>query len=107
MDTFGELVRKKRHEQGISVRLLSEAISAHAGFSVSRSQINFIEIGKNLPTYRVALALAEELQIDTDKALRAAFKDRVQHYTEREEKYFREFLNENRRLKIDPNRITK
>jgi transcriptional regulator with XRE-family HTH domain len=107
MDTFGELVRKKRHERGISVRLLSEAISAHAGFSVSRSQINFIEIGKNLPTYRVALALAEELQIDTDKALRATFKDRVRHYTEREEKYFKEFLNENRGLKINPGRMTK
>ena len=107
MGAFGDLVRKKRREKGISVRVLSEAISKRAGANASRSNISFIETGRNLPTYGVALALAQELGIDPEKALRAAFQDRVSHYKQREKGYLEEFFGENKSVKIDVERITK
>lgn len=107
MGAFGELVRKTRREQNTSVRELSERVGKRAGPDASRSFISFIENGRNLPTYKVALALAEELGIEPEKALRAAYLDRVNHYREREKAYFEEFLSENKTVKVDTDKVTK
>lgn len=107
MGSFGEMVRKRRRDRGLSVIDLADAISKRAGANVSRSHINFIEIGRNLPTYRAAIALAEELDIDPEKALKSTFKDRVEHYRARERDYLEEFLRENKTVRVDIDRITK
>lgn len=105
MNTFGETVRKKRREKGMSVRTLAEECSKYAGAGVSRSSINFLEIGKNLPTYNVAAVLAEVLGIDIEKALREVYKERVEHYKEREKNYLSEYLNENKKISVDSEKI--
>lgn len=107
MGEFSDLVRKKRREKNMSVRELSDALSQRLGKGSTRSNISFVETGRNLPTYSVALALAQELGIDPEKALRAAFVDRVNHYRDRERAYFEEFLSENKSVKVDADKITK
>lgn len=106
MDYFGEMVRKKRREKGLSVRALVDACSER-GVRISRSSINFLEMGKNLPTYSVAFSVAEVLGIDPEKALKAVFKQRVEHLREREKSYLEEFLRENKQISLDQYRITK
>ena len=107
MVSFGEMVRKERRKEGLSVRALATACSEQAGVGISRSSVNFLEIGKNLPTYSVALSVAEVLGIDPEKALKAVFRERVEHFRDREKSYLEEFLRENKRLSLDQDKITK
>lgn len=107
LDTFPDIVRKRRKEKGITIRALADEISKRPGVNVSRSHLNFVETGRHLPSYEVAVALAQALEIDEVKALRAAYKARVEYFKNRENDYLEKFLKENKRLNIEVGRISK
>ena len=83
---FSELIREARIEKGLTIRDLEAEMREHGGLTLSRTLISFLETERRKPTYEVAYALAEVLEIDVNSALSAAFQTRRRFDISREKK---------------------
>ena len=91
MEKFSEMIARSRKEKGLSVRELSKALN-DKGYSISFAFINFIETERKKPSYSVAYALADVLDIDLKKALTLAYLARIEHNKQLEKNYLEEFI---------------
>ena len=74
MTKFSDLIRKNRENRSITVRSLERLLKErNDGPSISRSLISYLETGDRLPTYDVAYAIAEALEMDPIDAIEAAY----------------------------------
>lgn len=104
---FAELIRKKREEKNLTVRALERMLSERSGgLAISRTLISYLETGDRIPTYDVAYAVAEVLEIDIIDVIRAAYVARSEHSQDKESKYLRGFI-EKTGLGWDPDIIIK
>ena len=105
MADFSDLLRTRREEKGLTVRALERLLSeGDIGHSISRTLISYLETGDRIPTYDVAYAIAEALEIDPVEAIEAAYISRLRHSQEREAKYLKDFVDK-ASLEWDPDQI--
>lgn len=104
---FAKLIRNKREEKGLTVRALERMLHERsAGPAISRTLISYLETGDRVPTYDVAYAIADVLEIDMINTIRAAYLARLKHGQDRESRYVREFLDR-AGLELNPDIITR
>ncbi len=92
MSEFNALVRAARSGSGLSVRSLADLVNKNGITTVTGSMISAIEMGKPC-SFRLAVALADVLNLDTQKVLEAAFLARVRYAVERERHSLEECLS--------------
>jgi transcriptional regulator with XRE-family HTH domain len=95
VESFAELIKRKRLEKGLTMRGLEDELRKGGAENISRSLINLMEKNLRRPSYEVAYNLAKVLNIDTKEALRAAYRARADHDRKREETYLRDFIEGN------------
>jgi len=93
---FGDLVRERRHEMGLSLQQLKIQLLEQKDLRVSRTFLNFLETGKKKPPYDLAIALASVLGINVKEALRAAYSARAKYDRDRERGYLQRALEDNK-----------
>jgi transcriptional regulator with XRE-family HTH domain len=92
MKEFSDLLREKREEKGLTVRALERLLSERSrDSSISRTLISYLETRDRVPTYEVAYAIAEALEIDPIEAIEAACISRLKHGNEKEAKSLKDF----------------
>lgn len=95
MTEFSDLVRTKRKERGLTVRDLERLLSKRRGGpTISRTLISYLETGERVPTYYVAYAIAEALELAPIEVIEAAFISRIRHGHEREARYLEDFRDQ-------------
>ena len=105
MEDFSDLIRTRREEKGLTVRALEQLLSESGiRHSISRTLISYLETGDRIPTYYVAYAIAEALEINPVEAIEAAYISRLRHSQEREAKYLEDFVDK-ASLEWDPVQI--
>lgn len=107
METFAETIKNKRRAKGLSTRALERALAENQNLRLSRSFINYIENEKKKPTFEIAYALAQELGINTTKALKLAYRARADFDRNRERESLEKFLTERNLKGISINGIIK
>lgn len=93
METFAELIVNRRQELGLSVRELAKLLN-EKGYSVSFPFINFIETERKKPSYNLAYALADVLDIDLREALTKAYRARMEHDRQLERDYIDKLIED-------------
>lgn len=104
MEKFSELIHTQREQLGLSLRDLEKRLKED-GTNLSKTFLIFLEKEQKKPTFAVAYALSRALDIDAEKALRAAYMAREDFDKNREKEKLVEFLNEEGLTKISPENI--
>jgi len=97
MTTFGDLLRAERTKQDLSVRKLAEIISAGGITTVSGQMLTVLEKRHRPPSWRLAWAITEALDIRDEKRIRmlkSAFKARMHYWEAREGEALNSYLSQ-------------
>lgn len=106
MERFSELIHSRREQLGLSLRDLEKRLKDE-GVNLSKTFLIFLEKEKKKPTFAIAYALARALEIDPEKALKAAYRARADFDKKRDGEKLAELLVEKGLTEINPESIFK
>lgn len=104
MERFSELIHSRREELGLSLRDLEKRMKER-GVDLSKTFLVFLENERKKPTYNTAYALAKALNIDVEKALKAAYRARADFDRKKERESLEKFIKLNGLLGLDVEKI--
>ena len=87
MTTYGDLLHAERKRRNLSVRKLADIISAGGIKTVSGQMLTVLEKKHKPPSWRLAWAIIEALDIQGEKRIRmfkAVYRARMQYWKKRE-----------------------
>lgn len=104
MERFSELIRSRREKLGLSLRDLEKRMKER-GMDLSKTFLFFLENERKKPTYNAAYALAKALDIDVEKALKAAYRARADFDRKKEKESMEKFIKLNGLSGLDVEKI--
>ena len=104
MEKFSELIHMRREQLGLSLRDLEKRLKEE-GVDLSKTFLIFLEREKKKPTYDTAFVLAKVLDIDVEKALKAAYRARADFDKERERDNLARFISNHGLTGLDAEKI--
>lgn len=89
-ETFGDMMKRARTEKGLSLRQLQKETG------IQWSLLQMIESATRPATLNVAYLIAKELSLEKEAALEAAYRGRVSHCLDREQRALVAFAKKKR-----------
>lgn len=94
MERFSELIHSRREQLGLSLRDLEKRLKDE-GVNLSKTFLIFLEKERKKPTFAIAYALSRALDIDPEKALKAAYRARADFDKNRDRDSLTRFISDN------------
>ena len=95
MKELSEMIRDKRtKDKKLSVRKLASIINERGVTTVTGQMITALEKGHRPPSYKLAHAIGDALELDNQEVPSAAFRMRVRHCLDRERSSVACFISE-------------